>query len=228
MINFFSSRNPRGRSSKPLGVILLVSFFVSSALASDSGTIVILGDSITAGYNLDTEEAYPTLIQAKVDAQELPFRVINAGQSGDTTAGGLRRINWVLREPPAVVVIALGGNDGLRGLPPEQVQSNLEAIVKRVRDQNAAAEIVVAGMQMPENMGRAYTDAFARVFETVAEENKTHLLPFLLENVGGVAEMNQADRIHPNAQGQILIAENLWEVLHPILADLAAKQPDDA
>lgn len=180
--------------------------------------IVILGDSITAGYNLEPEEAYPALLQEKIKAAGLKHEVINAGLSGDTTAGGLRRLDWVLAEgAPEVLVVALGGNDGLRGLPVSQVKANLAAIIARTRAANPAVKIIVAGMQMPDSMGRDYAESFAAVFREVAAAEDVGLVPFLLEGVAGEAPLNQPDRIHPTADGQRRIAENVWPVLRGLL-----------
>jgi acyl-CoA thioesterase-1 len=176
--------------------------------------LVILGDSITAGYGLDPAEAYPALLQAKIDAAGLPYTVANAGVSGDTSAGGLRRIAWVLGKDGAdALIVALGGNDGLRGISPEQTRANLAGIIDRARAKNPAMKIVVAGMRMPDNMGDAFTARFQAVFREIATEKKTALVPFLLDGVGGVESLNQADRIHPTAAGQAKIAETVWQVL---------------
>ncbi|MEN3940261.1 arylesterase [Prosthecobacter sp. SYSU 5D2] len=180
--------------------------------------ILILGDSITAGYGLAREEAYPALLQKKMDAEGLPYEVVNAGVSGDTTAGGLRRIDWALGQRGAdVLVIALGGNDGLRGLSPEQTEKNLVGIVAKARAKSASIKILIAGMQMPDNLGPKYVESFKSVFPKVAESQKTELLPFLLEGVGGNEKLNQADRIHPNAEGQQKIAELVWPKLKGML-----------
>lgn len=180
--------------------------------------IVVLGDSITAGYGLQREEAYPALLQKKVDEAGLPYEVVNAGVSGDTTAGGLRRIDWALGQKGAdVLVIALGGNDGLRGISPDQTEKNLAGIVEKARAKNASVKILIAGMQMPENMGPKYVESFKAVFSKVAESAKTELLPFLLEGVGGDETLNQADRIHPTAEGQKKVAEVVWAALKGML-----------
>ena len=176
--------------------------------------VVILGDSITAGYGIDPQEAYPALLQKKIDTARLPYRVINAGVSGDTTAGGLRRVLWALGSQGAdVLVVALGGNDGLRGTPPEQTAQNLAGIVEAARKKNPAMKIVVAGMQMPSNLGLDFTSQFKAVFPKVAAEKKAALVPYLLEGVGGSEKFNQPDRIHPTAEGQKIIAETVWKVL---------------
>ena len=179
--------------------------------------IVVLGDSITAGYGLDPQEAYPALLQKKVDADSLPYTVTNAGVSGDTTAGGLRRVAWALGKGADVLVIALGGNDGLRGISPEQTEKNLSGIIDKAREKNPAVKVIIAAMQMPDNMGAEFTTKFKGLFAKVAEEKKTKLVPFLLEGVGGIDSLNQQDRIHPNVEGQAKVAENVWKVLKPEL-----------
>lgn len=184
--------------------------------------VVILGDSITAGYGLDRSEAYPALLQAKFDQAGLPREVVNAGVSGDTTAGGLRRIDWALGAKGAdVLVIALGGNDGLRGISPAETEKNLTAIIRKARQKNPEVRIFIAGMRMPDNMGPEYTTAFQGLYPRVATGENADLIPFLLEGVGGDEKLNQDDRIHPNAEGQRKIAETVWTAL----TATAASQP---
>lgn len=178
---------------------------------------MILGDSITAGHGLSLAEAYPALLQKKIEEAGLSFTVANAGVSGDTTAGGLRRVTWVLSRGADVLVIALGGNDGLRGIPPAESQKNLLGMIKKARTKNPDIRILLAGMKMPDNMGPAFTREFQKVFVDVAKETKATLLPFLLDGVGGVEELNQADGIHPTAEGQKKIAETVWKALSPLL-----------
>lgn len=188
--------------------------------------VVILGDSITAGYGLDPQQAYPALLQAKIDAAGLPYTVANAGVSGDTSAGGLRRVAWALGKDGAdVLVVALGGNDGLRGISPEQTRGNLAGIIDKARTANPAMKIVVAGMRMPDNMGEEFTTRFQAVFPEIATAKKTALVPFLLEGVGGVESLNQVDRIHPTAAGQVKIAETVWKVLEKELGSEAGAVP---
>ena len=176
--------------------------------------VLILGDSITAGYGLDPQEAYPALLQKKIDAAGLPYTVKNAGVSGDTTAGGLRRIDWALgKEGADVLVVALGGNDGLRGISTQQTSDNLAGIIDKARAKNPAIKVVLAGMQMPQNLGEKFNDEFKAVFPKVAAEKKAALVDFLLAGVGGDDKLNQPDRIHPNAEGQRIVAENVWKVL---------------
>ena len=181
-------------------------------------TVVFFGDSITAGYGLadPAEQAYPALVAKRIAAAGIPWRVSNAGLSGETTAGGLRRIDWVLRQPADLVVLALGGNDGLRGVPPPETAANLRGIIGRIRARRPGAGIVLAGMLMPDSMGADYARQFASVFGDVAREERVGLIPFLLEGVGGRPELNQADGIHPNAAGHAAVAETVWRALRPL------------
>ncbi len=183
------------------------------------GRIVILGDSITAGYGLDDPgQAYPALLQEKITASGLPYTVVNAGVSGDTTAGGLRRLDWTLSRPTAVLIIALGGNDGLRGISPQQTAENLTGIIQRARAKFPGIKVIVAGMEMPGNMGTDFVAQFRAVFPRVATAGNAALVPFLLEGVGGKPELNQPDLIHPTAAGQKRVAENVWPVLEKVTA----------
>lgn len=187
--------------------------------AAETRTVVFFGDSLTAGYGLDdpASEAYPALIQKKITAAKLPWRVVNAGLSGETTSGGLRRVEWILRQPVDVFVLALGANDGLRGIEPAVTQASLQGIIDRVRAKYPAAKIVLAGMQMPSNMGEDYTRPFAAIYPVLAEKNHLVLIPFLLADVGGHMDLNQADNIHPNAAGAAKVADTVWQSLHPLL-----------
>jgi len=180
--------------------------------------IVILGDSITAGYGLDPAEAYPALLQQKIDAAKLPYTVANAGVSGDTTAGGLRRIAWAMGKGADVLIIALGGNDGLRGLSPDETKKNLLGIAEKARTRNPEIKILLAGMQMPDNMGPDFTARFKAVFPEAARESKATLIPFLLEGIGGIGNFNQPDGIHPTPEGQEKVSETVWKILQPVLA----------
>lgn len=193
---------------------------MASLEASSAKRIVILGDSITAGFGLSRTEAYPALLQTKVKEAGMPFEVVGAGVSGDTTAGGLRRVSWALGPGADVFVVALGGNDGLRGVPVKETEQNLERIVEAVRKKCPDALVVIAGMQMPANVGQEFRSAFAALFPRVAEKCGTLFIPFLLEDVGGLPEMNQDDLIHPNVEGQKRVAHNVWKVLEPALKAL--------
>jgi acyl-CoA thioesterase I len=202
---------------------LLLCFSIGVLRAADSRrTILFYGDSLTAGYGLeDPQLAFPALIQAKVDAEKLPFRVVNAGLSGETTAGGLRRLGWVLQQKVDVFVLELGGNDGLRGLSPAEAKDNLQKIIDGVRAKNPACRIILAGMLMPPSLGSVYTKSFAAIYPALAQANHLELIPFLLEGVGGNPSFNQADLIHPNARGHELVANTVWRTLYPILVEMS-------
>lgn len=195
----------------------LIGTLILRAAEPSPKRIVILGDSIAAGYGLDPEEAYPALLQQKVEAAKLPFIVVNAGLSGDTTAGGLRRIDWILKQPIDILIIELGGNDGLRGIPVGETRTNLQGIIDRTRKKYPEAKIILAGMKMPANMGETYTADFEKVFPEIAKRNSLPVVPFLLENVAAKPELNQPDKIHPTPAGQRIVAQNVWAVLYPLL-----------
>jgi acyl-CoA thioesterase-1 len=188
-----------------------------SAPKSERRNILVLGNSLAAGYGLEPAQAFPALLQEKIDAAGLPFDVTNAGLSGDTSAGGLRRLDWLLKRKVDVLVLELGGNDGLRGLSLEATKTNLQAIIDRVKAKCPNARVVIAGMQMPANMGPEYVKQFRQIFPDLAQANKCSLIPFLLEGVGGRVDLNLPDRIHPTAEGQKIVAENVWKVLEPCL-----------
>ncbi len=192
----------------------------STGEKTSNKTILFLGNSLTAGYGLAPRLAFPSLIQQKIDSVGWNFDVVNAGLSGETTSGGLRRIDWLLRNHIDVLVLELGGNDALRGIPPELTKKNLQGIIDKTREKYPDVKIVIAGMQAPPNLGENYTRRFRQMFPELAEENDAALIPFLLEGVGGVAELNLADRIHPNAQGHKIVAENVWSVLKPVLKSM--------
>jgi acyl-CoA thioesterase-1 len=189
-------------------------------------TVVFLGTSLTGGLGLDPGQAYPAIVQRMIDSAGWSFQVVNAGVSGETSAGGLRRLDWLLRRPLAVLVVELGANDGLRGLSVAEMMRNLQAIVDRTRATYPDARIVLAGMEAPPNMGRQYTEMFRRAFRDVARANGLPLVPFLLDGVGGVPELNQSDGIHPTAEGHEIIARNVWATLEPVLAALAGSVAD--
>jgi acyl-CoA thioesterase-1 len=176
-------------------------------------TILFFGNSLTAGMGLDVEEAFPALIQRKIDSASLTFNVINAGLSGETTASGKNRLAWLLKQKVDVFVLELGANDGLRGIPLEETKKNLQNIIDEVKGHNSEVIIVLAGMQIPPNMGLEYTKGFRNIFPDLAAENKLALIPFLLMDVAGNPDLNQADGIHPTAEGQIIVANNVWEIL---------------
>ena len=184
---------------------------------TNTKSILFFGDSLTAGLGVDTDEAFPAVIQQKIDSLQLPYQVINAGLSGETTASGKNRVSWILNQPIDVFVLELGANDGLRGIPISETKSNLQAIIDKVKEKNPQAQIILTGMQIPPNMGPEYTAEFKNVFPELAETNNILLIPFLLENVGGVPELNQQDGIHPTAEGHQILAENVWVVLREVL-----------
>jgi len=188
------------------------------AAKKGEAAILFFGDSITAGLGVEPEQAYPALIENRVDSLHLPYTVVNAGLSGETSAGGRSRINWVLsRQPVSVFVLELGGNDGLRGLPLTDTRKNLQAIIDTVRQQAPRAKIVLAGMQIPPNMGPAYAADFKKLYGEIATKNHLALIPFLLENVGGIARLNQRDGIHPTPEGHKLVARTVWRTVRPLL-----------
>jgi len=201
---------------RALLVVIVVSIPVTPALAVDR-VIVALGDSLTAGLGVAADQAYPALLERRLRREGFAYRVVNAGMSGDTSAGGLRRIDWALRLHPDVVIVALGANDGLRGQPPEALRDNLTRIVERA--QAAGARVLLAGMRVPPNYGDDYGRAFAGVYPAVANATGVPLAPFLLAGVAGNPRLNQADGIHPTAEGQRRIAEVLWPYLKPLLAN---------
>ncbi len=188
----------------------------SSRTSTNRPSLVVLGDSLAAGYGVDPTEAYPGVLQRQIDAAGLNYRVVNAGVSGDTSAGALRRIDWLLRRPVDVLLIEIGGNDGLRGQLPGALKTNLVMIIERTRQKQPQARVVLVGMKMPPNMG-AYAEQFEKVFADVAREQKAAFVPHLLEGVGGVPEMNQPDGIHPSPEGHRRVATNVWTVLEPVL-----------
>lgn len=183
---------------------------------------MFLGTSLTAGYGLTADQAYPALIQEKIDSAGLNYQVVNAGVSGETSAGGLRRLEWLLRQPVAVLVVELGANDMLRGQDLEAMRANLQAIIDRTRQARPQASIVLAGMKAPPNLGSAYGERFERVFVELAEENDVELIPFLLEGVAGLPERNQPDGKHPSVEGQAVVAETVWRVLRDVLRERSA------
>lgn len=187
---------------------------VDKITANDTRKIILFfGDSITAGYGIDEREAFPALIQQRLDGLELPWRVVNAGLSGETSAGGLRRIDWLLQQPVDLLVLELGGNDGLRGVSPMDTRRNLEDIIDRTRAKYSDVRIILAGMQIPPNLGPDYAAAFADVYPSVARSKQVELIPFILEGVGGIADLNLPDGIHPTVEGHKIVAETVWRGL---------------
>jgi acyl-CoA thioesterase-1 len=219
----FRIRNWTGLVRIGLAAAALPLWGVSAGLGSTEAagprTIVFFGDSLTAGLGLPDPgtQSYPALIQKRIDAGHLPWRVVNAGLSGETSAGGLRRVDWFLRQRVDVFVLELGANDGLRGTPPEVTRENLQAIIDKVRSSWPEAKIVLAGMRMPPSMGLDYAEAFHSVYPALATKNELTLVPFLLEGVAERPEMNQGDGIHPNVPGAEIVADTVWRSIAPLL-----------
>jgi acyl-CoA thioesterase-1 len=184
--------------------------------------VVVLGDSLTAGLGLSADEAYPALLQQRLDAAGLKYHIVNAGVSGDTSAGGLSRLDWALDGDVRVLIVALGGNDALRGLPVEELRHNLSAIIERAQARGIA--VILAGMEAPPNFGRSYIVEFHQVYPDLARQYRVAFLPFLLEGVAGVESLNQRDGIHPTEEGARLVADNVWAVLRPVLEERSGRK----
>jgi acyl-CoA thioesterase-1 len=195
----------------------------AQSVGSDQLPVVLfLGTSLTAGYGLEPDQAYPALLQRKIDSLGLGWRAVNAGLSGETSAGALRRLDWLLQGPIRIVVVETGANDGLRGLDLDSTRANLEAILTKVRGYDTTITIVLAGMEVPPNLGPRYAAQFRGLFRDLARRRALLLIPFLLQGVGGIDTLNQADGIHPTPRGQEIVAENVWRVVRPLLADSVA------
>ncbi|MCF1713657.1 arylesterase [Flavihumibacter sp. RY-1] len=179
--------------------------------------LVFFGNSLTAGFGLDPEEAFPARTQVKIDSLELGYEVINAGLSGETSAGGLTRIDWILQQKPDIFVLELGANDGLRGIPVAETRKNLQGILDKVKAANPEVKLVVAGMMVPPNMGPEYAKDFQSIFPELAKTNNATLIPFLLDGVAGERSLNLADGIHPTAEGHQMVANSIWKYLQPLL-----------
>ena len=208
-------------------LVWLSSFFIGSWTGDALGQgdtppriLLCFGDSLTAGYGLARPQAFPALLQQKIDAKAWKFKTINAGLSGETSAGGLRRIDWLLRQQVDVLLLELGVNDGFRGIDPKTIYSNLQGIIDRTRKKYPHVEIIVAGMLVPPNLGHDYAAQFRDVFPRLAQANGAALIPFLLQDVGGRPDLNLADGIHPTAEGHQIVANNVWKVLQPVLQSL--------
>jgi acyl-CoA thioesterase I len=197
--------------------ILLVSLLVFFQSASKTQTILFFGDSITAGYGLSPEEAFPALIEKQLAQKGDKRKVVNAGLSGETSAGGLSRIDWILKQPVEIFVLELGANDGLRGLPVDQTKKNLQAIIDKVKTKYPQTKIVIAGMMVPPNLGKEYSSQFQKIFPELAKKNNATLIPFLLENVAGKETLNQADGIHPTAEGHRIVARTVMKAIEPLI-----------
>jgi len=197
--------------------ILEKSYAQPTTPEQEKGVVLFLGDSLTAGYRVSPEDSYPHLIGEKIAKIDPKLRIVNAGVSGDTTAGGLARLNWLLRQDVEILVLALGANDGLRGLPVVETKRNLLKIVETTKKKFPNTSIVLAGMLIPPNMGESYTTEFKQIFPDLAREQRLALIPFLLEGVAADPTLNQADGIHPNEQGYKIVAENVWQVLEKLV-----------
>ena len=228
-----SDRNPREtkdnmsvakRGGAPVGAGASDTASATSATSIRQPVVVFFGTSLTAGYGLEPEQAFPVLIEKKAQSEGLPIKAINAGLSGETTAGAARRIDWVLRTPADLVVIEGGANDALRGLSPDAARANLEQVIAAVRRKQPSAKIVLVQMEAPPNFGAAYTRSFRTIYADIAKKEGIPLLPFLLNGVAGIPRLNQADGIHPNLAGERIVADNLWSALKPIIAQLDRAQ----
>jgi acyl-CoA thioesterase-1 len=217
-------------SVSAVGVLLflmLTMFAVSDSFVVESGTtslvndtpktILFLGDSITAGYGIDENQAFPALIDAMIKAAGKNYRAVNAGLSGETSSGGLRRIGWLLRSPVDILVLELGANDGLRGIDLSVTEKNLQGIIDQTKAKYPNVKVVIAGMQVPPNLGEQYTTRFREIFPKLARQNNAALIPFILEGVAGEPSLNLPDGIHPTAEGHRILAENVWVVLKNLL-----------
>ncbi len=209
--------DPGATDTAPTAADIGVRDAATADTRNDRAAVLFLGTSLTAGYGVGANAAYPALIQQRIDSVGLSYRVVNAGLSGETSAGGLERLEWSLQDSIAVLVLELGANDGLRGLPVEQLRSNLDEILRRTRERYPDVRIVIAGMEAPPNLGPRYTREFRDVFPTLARRYDAELIPFLLEDVATHAELNQEDGIHPNEDGHALIAARVWQALEPVL-----------
>lgn len=200
-------------------VVLFLFPMILDAQNSDK-RILFFGDSITAGYGIQKSQAFPALIQQKIDSLNWNFDAVNAGLSGETSAGGLRRIDWMLRQPVSVFVLELGGNDGLRGIDLDVTKKNLQQIIDKVQSEYPDAKVLIAGMQVPPNMGPEYSQKFREIYPDLAEENDAELIPFLLNDLGGDSDLMQSDGIHPTEKGHKLVTKKVWEELQPVLQSL--------
>lgn len=189
----------------------------NDTVAAKKKTIVFFGNSITAGYGLDLSEAFPARIQERLDSMNMPYKVVNAGVSGETSSGGRSRIDWILKQEVDIFVLELGGNDGLRGIPITETKKNLQTIIDKVKGKYPDAKIIITGMQIPPNMGKKYTTEFRSMYPDLAKQNNISIVPFILEGVGGNAELNLSDGIHPTAEGHRILANNVWNVLKGLL-----------
>jgi len=198
---------------------------VAEKTPSEKKVILFFGNSLSAGYGVEVDESFPALIEKRIDSLSLPYTVVNAGVTGETTATGLSRIDWVLeKQDVAIFVLELGANDGLRGLPPAETKKNLISMIDRVRKVHPEAEIILAGMMVPPSMGEEYSSRYNPIYGEIAKEKNVALIPFLLKDVGGIDSLNQSDGIHPNPAGAKIMAENVWEILGPMIEEAANRK----
>jgi acyl-CoA thioesterase-1 len=198
-------------------LLLFIALILMAFAPANPKNILFFGDSLTAGYGLSPEEAFPALVEKELNKNSQQVKVTNAGLSGETSAGGLSRIDWILRQQVDIFVLELGANDGLRGLPLDQTRKNLQAIIDKVKAKYPNVKLVLAGMMVPPNLGKEYTNEFKNIYPTLAKQNKATLIPFLLEGVGGDEKLNQPDGIHPNAEGHKIVAKNIAKIIEPLL-----------
>jgi acyl-CoA thioesterase-1 len=190
----------------------------SEVIKNAKKIILCFGDSITAGYGLeDSNDAFPAVLQSKIDSLGLDYTVVNSGLSGETTAGGKSRLSWIMNQPIDIFLLELGGNDGLRGISLTETSSNLQAIIDTIQRESPETQIILAGMELPPNMGQDYTNEFRNLYADIAKQNDIAFIPFILKDVGGIVELNQNDGIHPTAEGHKIVAQTVWEVLEPML-----------
>jgi acyl-CoA thioesterase-1 len=199
---------------------LLIVFTAASKFTDEPKVVLFFGDSLSAGLGIDPAQAFPALIQKKIDSAKWNFKVINAGLSGETSAGGLRRADWLLRQKVDVLVLELGGNDALRGIDVETTKKNLQGIIDAAKAKHPTVKIVLAGMQAPPNMGQSYAKAFQSIYPDLAKKNNVPLIPFLLEGIGGNPKLNLPDGIHPTPEGHKIVSEVVWKTLSPVLKEL--------
>ncbi len=214
---FSSNMKPTRLALALIAIYAFLSLTIVASAAPETKRILFLGDSLTAGYGIDPAHAYPALIEKKLKERGLDYAVSPAGLSGETSAGGLRRANWVMQKPVDILVLALGANDGLRGIKLSETKQNLQGIIDFAKEKYPDIQIVIAGMQMPPNLGEAYTSEFRAMYPSLAEANDATLIPFLLEGVAGDPQLNISDGIHPNPAGHKIVAANVWKALEPLL-----------
>jgi acyl-CoA thioesterase-1 len=200
-----------------LFILIFPILITDSSSAQEKKTILIFGDSIAAGYGIEPQQAFPALIQNKIDSAGMNYEVINGGLSGETSAGGLRRISWVLQRNIDVMILELGGNDGLRGIDLSSTKENLQQIIDKALAKNPNMEIIIAGMQVPPNLGTDYTKEFQELYPDLARKNNLPIIPLILDKVGGRDQFMQPDQIHPNAEGHQIVAETVWNSLSKVL-----------